>query len=292
MKTFYPTEDEFKNPVLYIDDLLKNRNAAKWGCVKIVPPSSFKPGLAFDLESKKTLPTRYQVLQELSQGKAFKQNNKGYTFEQFAQLAKQLETKELKATKDYVKLEEDYWNMVDNGKGEITLVEYAADVPTAKYGSGFGRVGQKIVNEKQKEYENHPWNLNNLPTSYNSLMQFPRKHDISGINIPWLYVGMKYATFCWHYEDLMLPSINYSHYGAPKQWYSIPESDREKFEKAVKQKVNLLFKKDPNILLDIVVMVSPAYLKQQGVSASRPSPNSFNCRSRFTRRSSTQESTS
>ena len=40
----------------------------------------------------------------------------------------------------------------------------------------------------------------------------------------------------------------------------MPESEREKFEKAVKQKVSLLFKKDPNILLDIVTMVSPAYL--------------------------------
>ena len=64
----------------------------------------------------------------------------------------------------------------------------------------------------------------------------------------------------------MLPSINYSHYGKPKIWYSVPESDREKFERVIKQKVNLLFKKDPNILLDIVTMVSPAYLKKQGVS--------------------------
>ena len=96
-------------------------------------------------------------------------------------------------------------------------------------------------------------------------MQFKRRQDISGINIPWLYIGMRYSTFCWHFEDLMLYSINFSHWGAPKQWYAIPESDREKFEKAVKQKVSLLFKKDPNILLDIVTMVSPAYLQQQGV---------------------------
>ena len=47
-------------------------------------------------------------------------------------------------------------------------------------------------------------------------MQFPRRHDISGINIPWLYIGMRYSTFCWHYEDLMLNSINYAHWGQPK----------------------------------------------------------------------------
>ena len=181
-------------------------------------------------------------------------------------MAQESEKKDLKTKKDYLDLENDYWDMVDYGKGDTTLVEYAADVPCAKYGSGFGRPGQKILNEKQAEYADHPWNLNNLPHGSNSLMQFTRARDISGINVPWLYVGMKYSTFCWHYEDLMLPSINYSHYGKPKQWYCVPDSDREKFEKVVKQKVNLLFKKDPNILLDLVIMVSPAYLQKQGVS--------------------------
>lgn len=91
-------------------------------------------------------------------------------------------------------------------------------------------------------------------------MQFPRSRDISGINIPWLYIGMKFSSFCWHYEDLMLYSINYSHWGKPKLWYTVPEDQREKFEKAVKSKIALVFKKDPNILMDIVTMISPAYL--------------------------------
>ena len=96
-------------------------------------------------------------------------------------------------------------------------------------------------------------------------MQFPRSKDISGINIPWLYIGMKYSTFCWHYEDLMLYSINYNHWGKPKLWYGVPESHKERFEKAVKTKIALLFKKDPNILLDIVTMISPSYLVSQKV---------------------------
>jgi len=60
----------------------------------------------------------------------------------------------------------------------------------------------------------------------------------------------------------MLYSINYSHWGKPKLWYTVPEDSREKFEKAVKSKIALVFKKDPNILMDIVTMVSPAYLVQ------------------------------
>jgi len=84
--------------------------------------------------------------------------------------------------------------------------------------------------------------------------------NISGINIPWVYVGMKFSTFCWHFEDLMMPAINYSHSGKPKLWYGVPEKDRIKFDKAVKEKNALLFKEDPNVLFDVTTMISPAYL--------------------------------
>ena len=94
----------------------------------------------------------------------------------------------------------------------------------------------------------------------------PAEREISGINMPWLYVGMKYSSFCWHYEDLMLYSVNYNHWGKPKIWYGVPESDRDKFDKAAKQKLALVFKKDPNLLLDIITMINPAYLVQQKVT--------------------------
>jgi hypothetical protein len=65
--------------------------------------------------------------------------------------------------------------MVDNQIGPLIQVEYAADVPTSQFGSGFGRKGQAVIHSQQKEYESHPWNLNNLPQHKNSLMQFPRR---------------------------------------------------------------------------------------------------------------------
>jgi len=57
------------------------------------------------------------------------------------------------------------------------------------------------------------------------------KASISGVNVPWLYVGMLFSTFCWHNEDNYLYSINYSHEGAGKQWYGVPGTATSLLEK-------------------------------------------------------------
>jgi hypothetical protein len=48
--------------------------------------------------------------------------------------------------------------------------------------------------------------------------------------VPWLYVGSTFSSFCWHFEDHMLYSINYNHLGAAKTWYGVPGSAAEAFE--------------------------------------------------------------
>jgi len=171
-----------------------------------------------------------------------------------------------KSDKDvYDKVERQYWDIVENQVGEDYRVEYAADLDAIKYGSGFGNKHMNLT-ASQKKYVNHPWNLINFQHQKNSFLQFPGLDNMSGVNVPWTYVGMKFSTFCWHFEDLMMPSINYSHHGKPKLWYGVPEAHREKFDRVVKERCSLLFKKDPNILFDVVTMVSPAYLHSQGVS--------------------------
>lgn len=84
MPVFYPTEGEFNtDPIAYIEKLYHEHDAGFFGTVKIVPPKSFKPKLGFDTKSTQRLPTRYQVLQKLSQGVPFDQNYDGHSFGEF-----------------------------------------------------------------------------------------------------------------------------------------------------------------------------------------------------------------
>ena len=129
MKTFWPSEDQFRDPLLYIEQLMRNEDVNQYGCIKIVAPPSFRPQLAFDTQSQRKIPTRYQVLQELSQGKAFKQNNVGRSYAEFESLAAQHE-EPLATKEDFDQLEKHYWDMVENQVGPQMRVEYAADVPT------------------------------------------------------------------------------------------------------------------------------------------------------------------
>ena len=119
IKTFYPTELEFSmGPCAYVEHIVENAEARSYGCVKVVPPSSFKPPCAFDTEADTRLLTRFQVIQQLGRARSFTDNQPGRTYRELEQMSRE---KEAFAVHDaamsekaaYEELEEEYWNMVD-----------------------------------------------------------------------------------------------------------------------------------------------------------------------------------
>ncbi|KAL9097742.1 MAG: hypothetical protein Q9165_000068 [Trypethelium subeluteriae] len=86
---------------------------------------------------------------------------------------------------------------------------------------------------------------------------------VPGVNTAYLYLGMWKATFAWHLEDVDLYSINYIHFGAPKQWYSISQEDARRFEAAMKNVWPNDAKNCDQFLRHKTYLISPSLLKQQ-----------------------------
>lgn len=101
------------------------------------------------------------------------------------------------------------------------------------------------------------WNLNKLPNILDVLGS-----KVPGVNTAYLYLGMWKATFAWHLEDVDLYSINYLHFGAPKQWYSISQADAKRFENAMKSIWPADAKACPQFLRHKGFLISPQHLLQ------------------------------
>ncbi|SPO06090.1 related to regulator protein rum1 [Cephalotrichum gorgonifer] len=157
-------------------------------------------------------------------------------------------------------VEREFWRLVTDIE-ETVEVEYGADIHCTTHGSGF----PTIEKHPEDPYSLDPWNLNNLPLHPESLFRHI-KTDISGMTVPWVYVGMIFSTFCWHNEDHYAYSANYQHFGDTKTWYGIPGSDAEKFEAAMRDAVPELFETQPDLLLQLVTLLTPEQLKKAGVS--------------------------
>jgi hypothetical protein len=96
---------------------------------------------------------------------------------------------------------------------------------------------------------------------------------VPGVNTAYLYLGMWKATFAWHLEDVDLYSINYIHFGAPKQWYSISQEDARRFEKAMRQAWPGDSKNCDQFLRHKTYLISPDVLqKQYGVKVNKHLP--------------------
>ena len=104
------------------------------------------------------------------------------------------------------------------------------------------------------------WNVAHLPNLLDLM-----EEKLPGVNQAYLYAGLWKASFAWHLEDQDLYLINYLHFGAPKQWYLIPQSQHEEFYALMVDLFHDEFKQCSEFLRHKTFMVSPAYLEKHGI---------------------------
>lgn len=79
----------------------------------------------------------------------------------------------------------------------LLQVLYGADIETRLFGSGFPKASSAAMNsDLEEKYVRSSWNLNNFSRLPGSVLSF-ESGEISGVIVPWLYVGMCFSSFCW-----------------------------------------------------------------------------------------------
>lgn len=200
----------------------------------------------------------------------FRTAPRSYTLKRFGEMADQFKSDYFNMPVHMVPtstVEKEFWRIVSSIDEDVT-VEYGADLHSMDHGSGFPTMATASQFSSDQDYARSPWNLNNLPVLPGSVLAHIHA-DISGMKIPWLYVGMCFATFCWHNEDHWSYSINYLHWGEPKTWYGVPGSRAEQFEAAMKDAAPELFQLQPDLLHQLVTIMNPELLMTAKVPVYR-----------------------
>ncbi|OBA22297.1 JmjC-domain-containing protein [Metschnikowia bicuspidata var. bicuspidata NRRL YB-4993] len=188
-------------------------------------------------------------------------------------------------------LEKIFWNLVEE-ENSLIKVKYGADIHNLKMGeiTGFptseyanpahiyqnGQPVDPTFKALHEVYAKHPWNLTQLPFARGSLLNHIET-EISGMTVPWIYVGSLLSTFCWHVEDHYTLSANYCHFGSTKKWYGIPSAYADQFEKYLRSLAPDLFQRQPDLLHQLVTLISPSKLALIGIPCvyADQNPNEF-----------------
>lgn len=203
----------------------------------------------------------------------FAQSKKTYTLHEFGEMADKFKS-------DYFRMpvhevphsvtEREFWRLVSSIEDDVT-VQYGADIHALTNGSGFP-TDTTSSDPAVMEYVKSGWNLNNLPIQEESVLRWVTG-DVSGMKVPWCYVGMCFASFAWHIEDHWTYSINYLHWGEPKTWYGAPSEFAERLEKEMKGCAPELFEQAPDLLHQLTTLMNPNVLMERGIPIVRTNQN-------------------
>ncbi|XP_029012780.1 lysine-specific demethylase 5C isoform X2 [Betta splendens] len=222
---------------------------ANWRCPKCVAEECKRPTEAF----------------------GFEQATREYTLQSFGEMADSFKADYFNMPVHMVPtelVEREFWRLVSSIEEDVT-VEYGADIHSKEFGSGFPmNNGKRKLTKEEEEYARCGWNLNVMPVLEQSLLCHING-DISGMKVPWLYVGMVFSTFCWHIEDHWSYSINYLHWGEPKTWYGVPSVAAERLEEVMNKLTPELFEFQPDLLHQLVTIMNPNILMAHGVPVVR-----------------------
>ncbi|XP_066436731.1 lysine-specific demethylase 5C isoform X5 [Eleutherodactylus coqui] len=201
----------------------------------------------------------------------FEQATREYTLQSFGEMADAFKADYFNMPVHMVPtelVEKEFWRLVNSIEEDVT-VQYGADIHSKEFGSGFPMLdGKTELTPEEEAYAKSGWNLNVMPVLEQSVLCHINA-DISGMKVPWLYVGMVFSAFCWHIEDHWSYSINYLHWGEPKTWYGVPSSAAEQLEEVMKKLTPELFESQPDLLHQLVTLMNPNTLMAHGVPVVR-----------------------
>lgn len=117
--------------------------------------------------------------------------------------------------------------------------------------------------------DDDPWKINKFGKNHSILNVNSFDERIPGVQLSYMNVGMEGTFFCVHTEDSELASLNVMVKGAPKVWYTIPYSEKEKFEKTFSSLLKGIAFECGTPIRHKCFLIPPWVLKKYGIKFSR-----------------------
>lgn len=261
---FRPSMMEFANFQYFIDEITKF--GLENGIVKVIPPKEWLDLLedSPSVESLKTVRINSPIHQNVKQWEAQQENglftvendydDKSYDLTQWKNMASNSDGR-IKQSQDDEVLKQNYDLSNQDDFYDLTKLQF---LESDFWKTVFLSKPLYGVDEASSlfPYDLTLWNLNNLSDSINS----SNRHILS---------GLPKSMFPWHLDEQNKCSINYLHFGAPKQWYSVPCLNTDRFLNLLSKELLSDKKNCPAFMRHQNVLTSPDFLKNNKVKFNR-----------------------